>query len=310
MSLAFHLVLSGERSPSDAAEHDWAVVFPSLRGRLLSFMTAPEGGWRILDFGCGYHAPLVQLWAESGHDIQGVDIEPCFFEDGRGRLFAERRKTLGLLRAMKWATVRYDWYAAYTRELRKHLPCSAKRRPLPLHSYDGAHLPFADDSFDAIYSNAVMEHVADVSEAAAEMARVSRSGGLIDVVWHNFFSPSGGHRSPREVARSPWGHLVGGRLGSALNRLQPEEIVDAFSRHMKIILVQKMDAEYRVEGEEGFSPEGADLLTQAWRSRLPGLSVDTLTTRAFLLQGCVEHAERVERNRPRPDGVCERGEGG
>lgn len=304
MSLPFRLVLSGESSPSDAAEHDWAVVFPSLRRRLLCNMTAPEESWRLLDFGCGYHAPLVQMWAESVHEIRGVDIEPCFFQDGRGPLFAERRKTLGVLRATKWATVHYDWYAAYTSELRKRVLSSPNRRPLLLHSYDGARLPFVDDAFDAVYSNAVIEHVTDVSRAAAEMARVTRCGGLVDVVWHNFFSPSGGHRSARAVARSPWGHLVGEPSGSVLNRLQPEEIVDAFSRHVKILSVQRMDAAYRVEGEQGFRPEGADLLTQAWRSRLHWLSDDTLTTRAFLLQGCVGRVDRDWTSRRRCKPAC------
>ena len=38
-----------------------------------------------------------------------------------------------------------------------------------------------------------------------ETTRVLRAGGVIDMLWHNFYSPSGGHRVEEEVARSPWG---------------------------------------------------------------------------------------------------------
>jgi SAM-dependent methyltransferase len=288
MSLNSWFVLRGGHSPSDAAEHDFSVVFRSLRRRLEQRSTMPEQSWRLLDFGCGYHAPLVQAWLETSQEVRGVDVEPCFFQDGRGRLFAERRKTLGLLRATKWATVRYEWYAAYARELRKHLVSPLMSSRLPLDSYDGKRLPYPDGSFDAVYSNAVMEHVDDVALAAAEMSRVTRRQGLIDVVWHNFFSPTGGHRGAQDVARSPWGHVVGEPVGSALNRLPPEEIVRAFSDHMTVLSVQRMDAEYRVEGEPGFRAEGAELLTDAWRSRLGGYTVEELTTRAYVLQGCIE----------------------
>jgi SAM-dependent methyltransferase len=43
----------------------------------------------------------------------------------------------------------------------------------------GEHLPFADDVFDFVFSNEVIEHVADDAQYAAEMVRVTKPGGRL-----------------------------------------------------------------------------------------------------------------------------------
>ncbi|RIK20139.1 MAG: class I SAM-dependent methyltransferase [Anaerolineae bacterium] len=53
----------------------------------------------------------------------------------------------------------------------------------------GEGLPFADDSFDLILSNEVLEHVADDRACAAEMARVTRPGGRIVIFAPNRWYP-------------------------------------------------------------------------------------------------------------------------
>jgi SAM-dependent methyltransferase len=53
----------------------------------------------------------------------------------------------------------------------------------------GERLPFADDSFDFILSNEVLEHVADDRACAAEMVRVARPGGRIAVFAPNRWYP-------------------------------------------------------------------------------------------------------------------------
>ncbi len=53
----------------------------------------------------------------------------------------------------------------------------------------GERLPFADDTFDLILSNEVIEHVADDRAAAAEMARVARPGGRIVLFAPNRWYP-------------------------------------------------------------------------------------------------------------------------
>ena len=44
---------------------------------------------------------------------------------------------------------------------------------------DGEHLPFADESFDLTYCVATLHHALDLDRMVAEMARVTRRGGLV-----------------------------------------------------------------------------------------------------------------------------------
>jgi len=47
----------------------------------------------------------------------------------------------------------------------------------PVQFYDGRRLPFPDNSFDAVFSSNVLEHVAELDALLIEMQRVVRSGG-------------------------------------------------------------------------------------------------------------------------------------
>jgi len=48
----------------------------------------------------------------------------------------------------------------------------------PVTLYDGVKLPFADQSFDAVYSSNVLEHVVEFDELQQELARVLRPDGI------------------------------------------------------------------------------------------------------------------------------------
>ena len=48
-----------------------------------------------------------------------------------------------------------------------------------LQNYDGHTLPFADQSFDVVYSFHVLEHVRDVTRTLDEMERVLEPGGMV-----------------------------------------------------------------------------------------------------------------------------------
>jgi SAM-dependent methyltransferase len=57
---------------------------------------------------------------------------------------------------------------------------------LPVVAGDGARLPFRDGSFDAVYANAVLQHVPDAAAVVSEVRRVAGPGavvGLGDVDW-------------------------------------------------------------------------------------------------------------------------------
>lgn len=69
---------------------------------------------------------------------------------------------------------------------------AARRNPQVRYShYDGTRLPYPDDSFDAVFTICVMHHVppAHWPAFAAEMKRVTRSGGLAIVFEHNPLNP-------------------------------------------------------------------------------------------------------------------------
>ncbi|MCP4426357.1 MAG: class I SAM-dependent methyltransferase [Chloroflexi bacterium] len=53
----------------------------------------------------------------------------------------------------------------------------------------GEYLPFADNSFDFVFSNEVIEHVQDDGAYAAEMARVAKPGGRILIFCPNRWYP-------------------------------------------------------------------------------------------------------------------------
>ncbi len=64
-------------------------------------------------------------------------------------------------------------------------------------------MPFADGSFDVVFSSNVLEHVPDPWTMADEMVRVTRPGGIVYLSYTNWLSPWGGHET------APW-HYLGG----------------------------------------------------------------------------------------------------
>jgi SAM-dependent methyltransferase len=57
--------------------------------------------------------------------------------------------------------------------------------------YDGRHLPFANESFDLVFAICVLHHVEtqDRSGFVAEVARVTRPGGIVAILEHNPLNP-------------------------------------------------------------------------------------------------------------------------
>ncbi len=57
----------------------------------------------------------------------------------------------------------------------------------------GEAMPFADDTFDLVYSCNVLEHVADPARVVAEALRVTKPGGFVQMVFPNYGSFWEGH---------------------------------------------------------------------------------------------------------------------
>ena len=114
--------------------------------RSLVDLLAPQPDSRILDVGCGSGA-LVRLLAEwLGEDarIDAVDVNPFLLREATA------------LAADLGARIRFG-------------PGSATA------------LPFADETFDCVFSVTVLEEC-DADKAIAEMMRVTRRGGRIAIV--------------------------------------------------------------------------------------------------------------------------------
>jgi len=108
-------------------------------------------GERLLDVGCGNGVATVRLAVTLGLDVVGIDVDAEQIELARAA--ADGAPGVGFLVA------------------------------------DATALPFADGSFDLVYTNKTTHHVARWRDAVAEMARVLGPGGRL--VYADFAAPFG-----------------------------------------------------------------------------------------------------------------------
>jgi SAM-dependent methyltransferase len=125
-------------------------------------------GKRVLDIGCGLGGKSV-AYAESGADVTGVDLDPVH--------------AAGAL--------------VYSRKTGK---------PIDIVTGDAGALPFLDESFDLVVANDSMEHFAEPAPSLMELARVTRSGGLVFLFFTPWGSPLASHLY--DYIHTPWCHIV------------------------------------------------------------------------------------------------------
>jgi SAM-dependent methyltransferase len=96
-------------------------------------------GRRVLDLGCGHGMAAVVL-ARQGAIVSAVDLSLGYVAEARQR-------------------------------------AKANRVSVDVRVAEGESLPFSDQSFDAIWGNAILHHL-DLNRAAAEVRRVLKPGGV------------------------------------------------------------------------------------------------------------------------------------
>lgn len=72
----------------------------------------------------------------------------------------------------------------------------ARQQNLPnaqYEAFDGRTIPFGDNTFDGVFTNEVIEHVADDRRSISEMYRVTRPGGVLVLMGPNRWFPFEGH---------------------------------------------------------------------------------------------------------------------
>lgn len=107
--------------------------------------------------------------------------------------------------------------------------------PLPFVVLRGnaQRLPFPDASFDRVLCSEVLEHVPDPRQAAAELVRVLRPGGLLAVSVPTPVTEWGYRYSSDDYFNSPGGHVRIFAFGSLRRLLAAEglEVVDLHFEH-------------------------------------------------------------------------------
>lgn len=139
----------------------------------------PQG--RVLDAGCGGGGMPLSL-AEESSSVVGIDIVDRF--RGAGTTLATDKGLTNLHFAQA----------------------------------DGTALPFRNDSFDAVLSHAVIEHVADAPRYLRECARVLRPGGWMYLSTAPYLSFAGAHL-PRLKVPVPLHLLLGRRAAFSIFRV-------------------------------------------------------------------------------------------
>jgi SAM-dependent methyltransferase len=104
-------------------------------------------GKRLLEVGCGMGTDLLQF-ARGGALCTGVDLTP---------------------RSVEISSLHFGLY-----DLRADFVLG-----------DGERLPFADESFDVVYSNGVLHHTPDTARAVRELHRVLRPRGVAKVMLYH-----------------------------------------------------------------------------------------------------------------------------
>ena len=141
-------------------------------------------GARLLEIGCGMGTDLLQF-ARGGAHVTGADLTP---------------------RSVEISKHRFRLY----------------NMPGQFVVTDGERLPFADESFDVVYSNGVLHHTPGTERAVREVHRVLRKGGTAKVMLY--------HRN----SMAYWGELFfrRGILGGEL--LRGRSMSEVMSRWVEI----------------------------------------------------------------------------
>ncbi len=199
----------------------------------------PVAGMRILEIGCGQRAQSTLALHSLGASVVGIDLEPV----GPGW-----RKYPGILRMgsparlLKTMVRELFFDRAYYRALERALGVPLRFEGLKLLRASATALPFADDSFDAVISRAVFEHLPDVPASVAEVNRVLKPKGLARIFVHLYPSLSGGHHldwqgpGPQTQSSVPaWDHILDNTQPVAiyLNRLRKLDYLRAFKSAMR-----------------------------------------------------------------------------
>lgn len=269
------------------AKHDYENVFLKSQNDITRLISYPIAKARILIIGCGYTYPDVILFSNICNYVVGIDVIGAFYRDGvikTSRYIRNRESNIFM--AFSKAMVRKYKYCRYYHYLKNISKVPIEHQKYNLFSYNGYQLPFKDESFDIVLSNAVLEHVEHVEELFQEMHRVTKKAGLSYNLGHNYYSFSGGHVAESLCLKYPWGHLQGKYETPPLNKLTPDKMQSYFSKYFDILASYQVDRNHRKRGvDSDFQFEREELLSERLKNDLGAFPRELLLNMAYLIIG-------------------------
>jgi len=274
-----------------SAEHDYFNSFLKSKYDVENLLDIPLKDASVLIIGCGYKYLDVLLYSQVAKDVFGLDIENIFYKDGFIPLyFSYRNNGNSMFRSLFFAlSKRHGMYKNYYKHISNISGCSLNHEDIRVISYDGREIPFEDNKFDIVMSNAVLEHVSGLKEFFIETCRVIRPGGLSYHLYHNYYSFSGGHNPECLCKKQPWGHVRNTNElnpGCFLNKARIGDVKKCFEVVFEVKNIFQVSEDHSKKGvDTTFSYEAEDLLTDSIRKELTDFQDEELLVRSYLLVG-------------------------
>lgn len=269
------------------ARHDYENAFLKSHREITELLPMPLAEASVLVLGCGYNYAEVILYSHVSKHVVGLDVIGAFYRDGVFQRVAYLRTSgASQLKASIQPYLEWHRYCRYYHYLAEACGVPIHHEQYALQSYDGGRMPFDDETFDVVLSNAVLEHVGDVESLFREVSRVTRAQGVSYHVWHNYYSFSGCHAPESLRLKHPWGHLRGKFETPGLNKITPNEVEDHFVRYFGSTALHQVDKSLRKRRRNSdFQYERSDLLSESIRRELESFPIELLLTRGYLITG-------------------------
>jgi len=199
----------------------------------------PLAGCHILEIGPGQLFPQM-IYFSRRNRVTGIDLDVLAhgFRPGPYWQMLRCNGPMRLVKTLARKTLRYD--ARYQRLLARWLGMN-KLPSLQCLQMDATEMRFREESFDAVFSFSVFEHLPDPAKALDEIRRVLRPGGVAYISIHLYTSDNGCH-DPRlygtgRAGLPLWPHLRPAhqhrvRPNAYLNKIRLPQWRDIFQAHM------------------------------------------------------------------------------
>ena len=235
-------VVSGVRNALEDPGPRVGVMVARLRrieGVVSGAMGCELEGREILEIGPGQLFPQM-IYFGRANEVTGIDLDVLAQGVDLGAYWRMWRRNGPFRVAKTVARKALGYDRRYQRELVRQLglPRAPQVRCLQM---DAAAMAFGDESFDAVMSFSVFEHLPDPGRVLREVCRVLRPGGVAYISIHLYTCDNGCH-DPRLYGASRaglplWAHLRPAYAGlvrpnAYLNKLRLAEWAAVFEEHM------------------------------------------------------------------------------